>query len=168
MEKLFLIHQVIFLRQKMHNLGPWFVALLFNENDSLPTRNKGTKSKTVIVIHTYAYRSAAIKNALNPNDAWVTMQLVGPFSQHSHAQKFAILWERETRSNKGLKLQRGLDLISKYGYRYKVKMWSVDSDPTELVNKYLKKRKEPEISMRFPMSMQAIARLKMAKKIKLK
>lgn len=106
-----------------HGLGPWYVALLFNENDHLATKHKGSKRKSEILIHTYVHRLAAIRNGLNENDNWLTMQVVGPFLKYSEAVVFYTLWARRVRS-KSAKLQRGLDLLAKYHEKYGLKMWA--------------------------------------------
>jgi len=155
----------------MRDLGPWFVALLFNENDSVTTRDKGSRRKSAIIIHTYVHRAAAIKNSLNKNDVWITMQVIGPFSVLSQAVNFSRLWEMDART-KAAKLQRGLELLEKYGQTYKVQMWSVASIKPDLVKRFKEKRSQNQISdlpnLQFPMSMKAIASLKMSKKINLK
>jgi len=107
---------------KKNGYGPWFVVLLFNENENYPTRLRGSKRKTDIVLHTYAHRIASIRNVQNENDNWVMMQLVGPFSKEAEALKYKILWSKKVR-NKKAKLQRGIYLLNEYGMKYKIKMW---------------------------------------------
>jgi len=121
--------------------GPWFVALLFNENENYPTRHRGSKRKTDIILHTYVHRIAGIRNSQNENDNWVMLQLVGPFSKYREAHAFQSLWSKKVR-NKTVKLQRGLDLLKKYGEKLNLKMWiqTQSRDEIELQRQELKQK----------------------------
>ena len=56
----------------MYGIGPWFVALLFNENDHYQTKHRGSKRKTDVILHSYAHQYASIRNTMNLNDNWIT------------------------------------------------------------------------------------------------
>ena len=122
-------------------LGPWYVALLFNENDHLPNHQKGSKRKSAVVMHTYAHRLAGIRNALNENDNWVTMQIIGPFMRRANASALRTLWAQKVRS-KAAKLQRGFDLLTKYHKEYNLQMWcqSRPADEIRIQRKRIRNR----------------------------
>jgi hypothetical protein len=103
-------------------LGPWYVALLFNENDDFAHKHKGSKRKSDVCLHTYVHKVADTRNLLNDNDNWVTIQIIGPFMNLDDARSITIAWKHKVRS-KAAKIQRGFDLLSKYHKDYNLKMW---------------------------------------------
>jgi len=144
----------------MSDFGPWFVALLFNEEYSSASKSKTTKKKTALVVHSYAHRAASIKNKLNEYDSWLTMQVIGPFSQRVHAECCRDLWDKNVRTKAG-KLQRGVEIVEKYGKKYNVKMWAmaVERDEVFTAIQHKRKRDPAHYCPRFPLSMKAIERL---------
>ena len=104
-----------------YGLGPWYVALLFNENDYLANRQRGSKRKSDVVMHTYAHRLAGIRNALNKNDNWVTIQVIGPFLRLADAAAARSLCAQKVRS-KAAKIQRAFDILAKYHKPYGLRM----------------------------------------------
>jgi len=148
--------------------GPWFVALLFNENEKYPTRHRGSKRKTDIILHTYAHRIAGIRNAQNENDNWVMMQLIGPFSKFCEANAFQSLWSKKVR-NKTVKLQRGLDLLEKYGTELNLKMW-IQTQSREEIELQQQELKQKTTTKRFldeeKMDIQTIQEMQKKRKLK--
>lgn len=105
--------------------GPWFIALMFNENEHYPTVHRGSKRKSDILLHTYAHRVPSIRNAMNKHDNWKIIQLVGPFSKYNDARAYHKLWTHKVRS-KIAKLKRGFRLLHKYHKQYNLTMWYKD------------------------------------------
>jgi hypothetical protein len=113
---------------------------MFNENAKISSRHKGSKRKSAIVVHTYAHRLAAVRNALNASDNWVTIQVVGPFLVYRQAVAFFSLWNKKVRS-RASKIQRGFDLLGKYHEKYNLKMWC-QLRPAAEMTRNIENRKE--------------------------
>ena len=96
-----------------YGLGPWFVALLFNENEEFKTHHRGSKRKTDIVLHTYVHRIASIRNVQNKNDNWVVMHLVGPFDKLKNAIVYKTLWSKKVRNNYAANYLKSVDYYEK-------------------------------------------------------
>jgi len=126
--------------------GPWFVVLLFNENERYPTRHRGSKRKTEIVLHTYVHRIAGLRNARNENDNWVMQQLVGPFSKLGNARVYKVLWSKKVR-NKKIKIQRGLQLLEQYGEKYKLTMWVQTQTRDEMERQRQEMKRDSRLSV---------------------
>jgi hypothetical protein len=94
-------------------LGPWHVGLFFNLNgpDS-EIRLHGS------AIHLYAN----LLNAVEPQDCWVTMMIVGPFFVHRDAEGFQHLWNRYA-AGKRDRLWRGIQLGHHYQKAYRLTIW---------------------------------------------
>jgi hypothetical protein len=87
-------------------LGPWFIALMFNN----------TLNRYEFAIHTYAYRVAWFKG-----DGWFNVQLVGPFDSIAQAQYVFEEWKQDGQKNQSKLLEKGFEVVSKYKG---LKMWS--------------------------------------------
>ena len=69
----------------MANLGPWFVALVSEENGYITTHH--------VIVHTNAVKYAAIKNATDKQSSWRTKILVGPFDIRQDAMSLSEKWD---------------------------------------------------------------------------
>ena len=119
--------------------GPWYIALLVNENQN--GGGGGSKHKTEIRLHTYAYEFAAINNALDIKDNWVTQQLVGPFERLCDAEGFFRLWTQDVRG-KTNKENRGDTLYEKYKEAYGLTMWRNTQTQQEIERVHKKRKRE--------------------------
>ena len=100
------------------DLGPWFIALLFNRG----------VNRYEFAVHTYAYRVAWFKG-----DGWFNAQLIGPFDSIGQAQFVFEEWKEDGQNKL---LEKGFELVAKYKG---LKMWSefVKSKEQELKPKLL-------------------------------
>lgn len=68
----------------MQDLGPWHVALVASSDSKIGHH---------LVLHTYAYKAAAISELLSKTcSKWETIAMVGPFSNKVEAVKFRDDW----------------------------------------------------------------------------
>lgn len=84
--------------------GPWFVALLWNTNQS--------KKQTEIVAHTYPHLFTQFYNNKDKNAFWVILMKIGPFDEWSKCTKLCQQWSQKTR-DRVARIEKGITLHQK-------------------------------------------------------